>query len=126
MAGKVRGDGAGGGAGDGADRRDGRRGARPAMADGSDRVIGGRRYKRYEGEVIHAVDGRWMLVMVPEWCRDGWTSFKLFYDFKPAKKRIWHLAVKDGRVTGGIFLTHLQRNHPDALYWATKMMKEYK
>jgi hypothetical protein len=126
MAGKMKAKKARGVGADAADRRDGRKGPRPAMAAGPDRVIGGRRYKRYEGEVIHAIDGRWMLVMVPEWSKDGWTSFKLFYDYKPAKKRIWHLAVKDGRVTGGIFITHLERNHPDALYWAKKMMKEHK
>ena len=121
MAGKVM-----GGKGSGAGGHDGRKGPRPAMAAGPDRMIGGRRYKRYEGEVVYAIDGRWVLVMVPEWSKDGWTSFKLFYDYKPAKKRIWHLAVKDGRVTGGIFITHLERNHPDALYLAKKMMKEHK
>ena len=108
----------------GAGKRDGRRGARARTATGPDRMIGGRRYKRYEGEVVHATDGRWMLVLVPEWCKDGWKSYKLFYDYKPAKKRIWHLAAKNGRVTGGIFITHLKQHHPDALYWATKILQE--
>ena len=88
------------------------------------RMIGGRLYKQYEQERVIAKDGRWILVLVPEWCRDGWSSFKLFYDYKPARKRVWHLAAKAGRVTGGVFIAHLERNHPDALYWAKMMIKE--
>lgn len=107
-----------------AGRRDGRKGRRRGTASGHGRMIGGRLYKRHEGEVEQARSGKWILVLVPEWCRDGWSSFKLFLDDPKAKKRVWHLAVKDGRVTGGAFITHLQRYHPKALTWASQKMKE--
>ncbi len=110
---------------DGADWHDGRKGRRAVRAGEHGRVIGGRVYKRFENEQVFATDGRWLLVLVPEWCRDGWSSFKLFYDYKPARKRVWHLAVKNGRITGGVFITHLESNHPDALKWAKQQLKEY-
>jgi hypothetical protein len=96
-----------------------------AMADEHGRMIGGRFYKRFELESEYARRDRWLLVLVPEWCRDGWSSFKLFYDYKPARKRIWHLAVKNGRVTGGAFITNLEKHHPEALQWAIDQLKEY-
>ena len=90
------------------------------------RRIGGKMYKRYPKEEIVARNGRWILVLVPEWSRDGWDSYKLFYDHKFAKKRVWHLAHKAGRITGGVFITHLEKHYPEALIWAREEIMEVK
>jgi len=94
------------------------------MAGKLSRMIGGRAYMRHDGEVDVAKKDRWVLVHVPEWSRDGWKSYKLFLDDAKARKKVWHLAHKDGRITGGAFITNLMENHPDALQWATWAIKE--
>ena len=114
----------GAGAGDGAATTAGRRGRRSAGTRMT-RKVAGRVYKRYPGEAVVGTDRKWILVHVPEWSRGGWQSFKLFLNDRVASRRLWHLAVCGGRVSGGEFVTHLTANYPSALDWAVSKMREH-
>ena len=86
------------------------------------RKVGGRLYTRHPGEEVAGRWGRWILVHVPGWSRGGYQSYKLFLDRKAERRRVWHISVRDGLPYGGVFITHLAANHPDALQWAVNQM----
>lgn len=77
---------------------------------------GDRNYLRVEGQALISQDGHWHLVLVPEWTRDGWLSFKLYLNRK-AKKNLWHIGVKDGQAAKSRESYALSVQHPGRLDW---------
>lgn len=107
MAGKVK-----------ADRVVARRKKRCArtMADEQVRVIGGRRYVRDGGEVEVGFWQKWILVDLNV-SKEGWSNYKLFRDVVQARKRLYKISIKDGRLSKGMDHNLLEKHHPKAMSW---------
>lgn len=91
------------------------------MADEEVRIVGGKRYVRDAGEREVGKWQRWILV---DLCvrKEGWSNYKVFRDDPKARKRVYKLAVKDGKVCRGMDRALLAEHHPRAMSWAESKM----
>jgi hypothetical protein len=93
------------------------------LADGY-RLVGKRKLVRRDCEVEIAKDGRWLLVEIADWSKNGWLSCQL-YLMKRAKKNMWQIGVKDGRAANNRSVAMLEERHPGRLQWVIDSVTRY-
>lgn len=87
-------------------------------------LVGKRMLKRLDSEVDLAVNGSWRVVLVGEWCCDGWASLKVFDHRKSARKSVFVLGYNGQRFSKSRDAGILVKRHPDVLPWVETVLKE--
>lgn len=77
---------------------------------------GGRNFLRAPGQVLVVQDQDWHLVYVPDWDREGWMNFKLYYDQK-APKNMFNISVTARGLQRKRDTELLLEHFPDRLEW---------
>ena len=88
------------------------------------RKVGYRIVMRRPDEIDIAVSGVWTLAVVTGWGREGWTTVKLFFDEK-AKKNVFYLNVKEGRLAKAYDRMVLDTHHPQMGDWVINCVNNY-
>jgi len=89
------------------------------------RVVGGRKLVRHADEVEIGTDGQWLLVLVPSWSKNRWTSLKLLRNSKAAKKRCWYLGYKRGALARNRDLAILMEHYDGRAEWVLAKVMEH-
>lgn len=87
------------------------------LPDGQVRLIGGKRYVREDGERDVAHRGEW-LVVDRNCPMGGWSNYKVFRKHNKARKKVYKISIKDGRIAGSRDAKLLKEHHPKEFMWA--------
>jgi hypothetical protein len=88
------------------------------------RMVGGKRFVMQPGEEVIGQWGKWIVVNVPEWGRDGWDSLKIFRDVK-GPKNLWQIGFKNGRPARNGAKRLLEEYYPEALPAITEIVVKW-
>jgi hypothetical protein len=100
------------------------KGRRAIAAGDQVHVCGKRKVLKREDEVVVATQAGWILAQVADWSRDGWVSLKLIRT-KAAKKNVYYLGAKDGRLSRNRDGQSLNVQFPKMEEWILDELNRY-